>query len=105
MVSKCANPNCSASFRYLREGALLFFESNYDCEPSFGIEGTGTVRKGPRRLENFWLCADCSSRLVFRIVRGKVVVVPRGDAANPALNTQAGGVDSLGEESRIGELK
>ena len=95
MVSKCANPDCCASFRYLGEGALLFFESNYDSEPSFGIEGTGTVRKGPRKLENFWLCADCSSRLVFRIVRGKVEVVPREDAANPAFNMQAGEMDAL----------
>ena len=104
MVSKCANPNCCRPFRYLREGALFPFETNYNFEPPVGIEEIGIGRKGPRRIESFWLCPHCSSSLVVRIVRGKVQVVPREDAANPAMNMHAEGVYSR-EEPRICELK
>jgi hypothetical protein len=95
VVSKCANPNCRAPFRYLREKALFPFETNYNSGPPVGIENIGIGRKGPRRLESFWLCANCSSSLIVRIVRGKVEIVPRGDAAKSAINIHAEEMDSL----------
>ncbi len=104
VISKCANPNCCTPFRYLREGALFPFETNYNSEPPVGTQDIGIGPKRPRRFESFWLCARCSSSLVVRIVRGKVKVVPREDAANPAMNMHAEGVD-FREESRVCELK
>lgn len=83
MVAKCANPNCCTPFLYLREGALFLFETNYNSEHPIESEGISIACKRSRRLENFWLCGDCSSSLVVRMIRGKVEVVPREDVANP----------------------
>ena len=103
MIFKCANPNCCKPFLHLREGALFLFEKNYSSESPVDTEGMGIRHhKEPRRLENFWLCADCSSRLVVRMIHGKAEVVAQGGRANPSLNMHAGAVDSLvQEDSRV----
>ncbi|HVP42401.1 MAG TPA: hypothetical protein VMS96_03160 [Terriglobales bacterium] len=85
MIAKCANPECGAPFRYLREGRLF----QVDQDPAghrlvgpFLIAETGP----PHRLEHFWLCGACCRRLTLAIdpQRG-VVPVPlpqeRGKAA------------------------
>jgi hypothetical protein len=46
MLSKCANPDCTKTLRYLREGKV------------FKIDSAG--KKAPRKVEHFWLCGDCS---------------------------------------------
>ncbi len=56
MLSKCANPACFATFRYLREGKILLVES----APS--IPGKLDMNASPRR-EHFWLCDACSQTL------------------------------------------
>lgn len=48
MLSKCANPACTRSFRYLHEGKLFWREPGRDPR-------TGAVVKG----EWFWLCDHC----------------------------------------------
>jgi len=58
MLSKCANPSCTSSFRYLHQGRLFRFE----------IELQENVREDipdkPRRyLEYFWLCDECSASM------------------------------------------
>ncbi len=88
MVSKCANPNCCKPFLHFRESALFLFETNHNSEPTDN-EDSSRMRKGPRALEIFWLCATCSSSLVVRIIRGKVEVVPRDSSSNPATNMHA----------------
>ncbi|MBV8207674.1 MAG: hypothetical protein JO041_12840 [Acidobacteria bacterium] len=47
MVSKCANPGCSATFRYLHDGKV--FRVEFD------------TRGNARKPEYFWLCGDCAS--------------------------------------------
>lgn len=98
MVSKCANPNCRTPFLHFREGALFLIETNHNSESPAGIEDS-RIRKGLRKLENFWLCASCSSSLVVRNIRGKVEVVPRESSANPAINRHASG-SGFSERSR-----
>jgi hypothetical protein len=63
MVSKCANPGCSASFRYFREGRLFEIEvtSNRNTDPATA------QRKPHRRVEYFWLCPSCATRLVVKV--------------------------------------
>ena len=100
MVSKCANPNCSTPFLYLGKGTLFFFEISPDSEPPVATESLRTLRKGPHRIETFWLCRNCSSRLVVRMIRGKVEVVSRENALVLARQ----GVGFFGEEPRIPEL-
>ncbi len=69
MISHCANPGCSAPFRYLREGKL--FQLYTDPEPGTG-EGTETSR----RLQYYWLCGNCAASitLLFERKNGAVTV-------------------------------
>jgi hypothetical protein len=46
MLSKCANPDCSAVFLYLHSGKLFKLE-------------TGAHSNVKRKLEYFWLCEVC----------------------------------------------
>jgi hypothetical protein len=58
MLSKCANPACSTSFRYMREGKL--FEIDTRNETQFSVAGE---KKPARRVEFFWLCGKCATNL------------------------------------------
>jgi hypothetical protein len=57
MVSKCSNPHCSASFRYLRTGKLFRFDT-----PSGHDDGDWGGPKPVKRVEFFWLCEDCVTK-------------------------------------------
>ena len=54
MLSKCANPECSTTLHYLREGKVFKMES--DATPRNGE----SPRKGAKSVEHFWLCGPCS---------------------------------------------
>jgi hypothetical protein len=56
MLSKCANPSCTGSFRYLHEGRM--FHLVVDSR-------TGKIATtcGPTTIERFWLCDKCSKTL------------------------------------------
>ncbi len=63
MVTKCANPSCSAPFQYLRGGKLFLIDLH---RSSLGLEpGSAPVRK--RVVEYFWLCERCSSELTLTV--------------------------------------
>ncbi len=74
MISKCANPECGARFRYLRSGKLFHFEvTTTDGKPADGK----APKKILRRLEHFWLCGPCSMTFTLKHERNHgVVVVP-----------------------------
>jgi hypothetical protein len=63
MVSKCANPGCSASFHYFHQGKLFRWETTNGADkgPAFGTD-PGEKRPS-RRVEFFWLCSDCASEM------------------------------------------
>jgi hypothetical protein len=72
MLSKCANPACSQSFRYLRDGKLFEIDTHLGVNSSAAGE-----RKPSRRVEFFWLCGQCSTELT--VVNDKdqgVITVP-----------------------------
>jgi len=62
MLSKCANPTCSTTFRYLHEGRL------YVIDPREAL-----ARHKPRcstksgQLEYAWLCSSCYLYLTIQI--------------------------------------
>ncbi len=56
MVSKCANPSCSAIFRYLREGTIFHVAAAPTRTEKNSIPGTS-------RHERFWLCGECSPKM------------------------------------------
>jgi hypothetical protein len=70
MVAKCANPPCSARFRYLGEGRLFRME----------------IKSG--KNEYFWLCSDCTSKMTLKAERGKNVIVVRRSTAKPPESPQ-----------------
>jgi hypothetical protein len=67
VLSRRLNPNCSAPFRYLREGRLF----NLEVPVSSTQPGPG------RRLERFWLCGECSSTLTVVLKGTAVLLRPR----------------------------
>jgi len=54
MLSKCANPECSTTLHYLREGKV--FKMEPDGKPRNGE----SPRKQARRVEHLWLSGPCS---------------------------------------------
>ncbi|MBZ5719707.1 MAG: hypothetical protein LAO03_04935 [Acidobacteriia bacterium] len=70
MLSKCANPGCSHSFRYFHEGTLFRIETEISSGngSAFGTD-TG-VRKPARHLEFFWLCDNCAATMTLTYQKG-----------------------------------
>lgn len=64
MLSKCVNPACSASFRYLHEGKVFRLEREHSDE----------VRS--HSFEYFWLCAACANVLTVVVEQQVVAVRP-----------------------------
>jgi hypothetical protein len=63
MVSKCANPECSAPFLYFHQGKLfrLETEGRHDRRRHLG-DDTG-VGRNLRRIEFYWLCDECAGKM------------------------------------------
>jgi hypothetical protein len=66
MVSKCANPACSATFRYMPEGRLF----------QVGVGSAAPEQEKVATLERFWLCGECSRRMTVVSRPDGVLVVP-----------------------------
>ena len=70
MVSKCANPECVATFRYFHLGKLfrLEIDSGLDRRRSMGTEEA--TKKPLRRIEFYWLCEDCAQKMTIVFEKG-----------------------------------
>jgi hypothetical protein len=68
MLSNCLNPACGATFRYLHEGRV--FSVDRVCLPPL------SMKSGVRKLERYWLCSSCASRLRIVVENGEVVTRP-----------------------------
>jgi hypothetical protein len=72
MLSKCADPNCSIPFHYLRDGKLFRWDgvgiTDHRPAPSH-------ASKPNRKVEFFWLCGDCASRMIVVFQQGVGVTV------------------------------
>lgn len=60
MLSKCANPYCSAPFLYLHRGKLFRIERR---SPLSNAEPVAFEKIPPLSIEYFWLCEKCSEHL------------------------------------------
>jgi hypothetical protein len=68
MLSKCANPVCSNTFLYLRQGKLFRLEVPVgDQTVPDGSVNAKTSPNGRLRDEYFWLCETCCPN--FKVVR------------------------------------
>jgi len=75
MLNKCANPECSAIFRTLRDGKVFVMEVKPDCHG--GVSGHG------REREYFWLCNSCCRNMTVIVDNGtRAQVVPRTESAS-----------------------
>jgi hypothetical protein len=63
MLSKCANPECSNSFRYLSQGTLFRWDGLAKAQHRLNLV-PNPVKNPIPRIEFYWLCKDCSSHLV-----------------------------------------
>jgi hypothetical protein len=85
MLSKCANPGCSAIFRYFHVGTLFRSEMESATPKQLEFGTDPSEKKGSRRVEFFWLCPDCSSQLTLAFQQsGGVVVTPLRRAKSAA---------------------
>ncbi len=66
MVSKCANPQCSAEFYRLSDGKVFSIHSNPRLQAS---------KKPAARVEHFWLCSNCAAKMTVALDRNREVVV------------------------------
>jgi len=68
MVAKCANPECSTQFRYLREGRLFAIPTSSPRSRKANPNGS---------VEFAWLCNECAARFWVRFDAGQgLVLVP-----------------------------
>lgn len=74
MVSKCANPSCSAIFRYLHDG-IIFHAA---CRPARPDKPSFS---GSSINERFWLCGKCSANMTIVPKGSGIQVVPREDSS------------------------
>jgi hypothetical protein len=76
MLSKCANPLCSASFRYFHQGRLFRVETSVTASLT-NASGNVNAGKPAARVEFFWLCDSCAPQMTLEHDgRGHVTVTP-----------------------------
>jgi hypothetical protein len=66
MVSKCANPACSAPFLYLHEGRIFFLRG----------ATAATTDVADAVVERYWLCGDCAETLTLVLRDDRVALQP-----------------------------
>jgi len=95
VLSKCANPACDATLRYLHQGKIYRIDTEslarasrrakpavaVPHENSFHSRQVGNLtiladRGGAFRPEYLWLCADCSQDWTIAVQNESIVVVP-----------------------------
>jgi len=69
MLSKCANPGCSETFRYLHQGKIFRLSPTPEIQVA-----TGTLR--PESHERFWLCTGCAKKITLVWDGTQVSMVP-----------------------------
>ena len=96
MLSKCATPCCSATFRYLSRGKLYRWDTSAAAkgkELSFGTDAQ--AQSATRRIEFFWLCEQCAPTMTLVFEKGMGVV------PSPLLRAKAAAAATLGRSVRL----
>jgi hypothetical protein len=70
MLAKCANPECCAEFRYLRQGKLFLREP--------GINSPTRAKSTRGVLQRYWLCSSCCESFTVVDDGERMRVVPLG---------------------------
>jgi len=62
MLSKCANPECSTPFLYMH-GGRLFRWDHTSASKNTELAAPPDFKKRSNKVEFFWLCNDCASKM------------------------------------------
>jgi|tagenome__1003787_1003787.scaffolds.fasta_scaffold20451175_1 hypothetical protein len=86
MLSKCANPKCSAPFHYLHDGRLFEVQvTPQQIEVTAKPTGDAEPKKRPQKVERFWLCSKCSATMTLAVNReNEVLLLPLKHKAHMA---------------------
>lgn len=84
MLSKCANPKCSASFRYFHRGRLFRVDTTTGLDRRRAMGKDTELDKPLRRLEFYWLCENCAERMTLIFDKQSGVTVRPTDYASAA---------------------
>jgi hypothetical protein len=84
MLSKCANPECSASFRYFHTGKLFRADITTGLERRRTLDQDEHRDKPLRRLEFFWLCEGCAQSMTISFDKETGVKVRHKEYARSA---------------------
>jgi len=85
MLSKCANPECPAPFRKLREGKLFNVEVASPSSDKRPAESSQFRVREQRRVEFYWLCNQCATYLTLAYDRERgIITVPLPNKIAPA---------------------
>ena len=85
MLNKCANPVCSAQFRFLHQGKLFEVEVQYAESLTSGQTKPGN---GKGHAERCWLCDECAAHISLRFdARRGVVMVSSLTGSEETLTT------------------
>lgn len=88
MLSKCANPECPALFRYFHQGKLFRLDTEGPPDRRRHLGKDPGTNRPLRRIEFYWLCDACAERMTIAFDRDTgVSVQPR--AAREALHVPA----------------
>jgi len=74
MISKCANPGCSARFLYLHSGKLFRFEREPKEDKELLMGFDPTVHKHSTGVEFYWLCETCAQKVTLTYRKGSGVI-------------------------------
>jgi hypothetical protein len=69
MISKCANPSCSAHFLYLHQGRVFRILRRSEEIPDQQLGVDPSVKKHAQ-VEFYWLCDTCSRAWTIRYQEG-----------------------------------
>lgn len=75
MLSKCANPECSAPFLYFHRGRLFRLETEGRQDRRRNMGGEVGTAKALRRVEFYWLCQDCAEKMTLTFDRMSGITV------------------------------
>lgn len=87
MVSKCANPECSAPFLYFHRGKLFRIDTEGRPDRRRNMGNENKSGRGLRRIEFYWLCDDCAGKMTLAFDKVSGVFVRRhlpAQAVTPA---------------------
>ena len=74
MLSQCANPACTAPFRYLHEGRIFTMVSAASDTALSGLEAW--EHSPSRPYERYWLCERCAQTMTVAWFGDRVAVRP-----------------------------